>query len=121
GDLALGSPAQILHLGERAKELVLVVRAFLRQRFDQGGNLAFIDRPGGVAFCRRSDGRTGVCIGHYVVPSSHWRPFAPDIRAEAPKIKPVRRSPRERLVWRCRSPHHSRGKSEMRTSEPKPH
>ena len=25
------------------------------------------------------------------------------------------------LVWRFRSPHHFRGKSEMRTSEPKPH
>src|SRR5262245_24396812 len=26
-----------------------------------------------------------------------------------------------RLVWRYRSPHHSRGESDMRTSEPKPH
>ena len=30
-------------------------------------------------------------------------------------------SPTNSLVWRFRSPHHSYGKSEMRTSEPKPH
>ena len=29
--------------------------------------------------------------------------------------------PNHRLVWRFRSSHHFRGKSEMRTSEPKPH
>ena len=30
-------------------------------------------------------------------------------------------SGRRIVVWRFRSPHHFRGKSEMRTSEPKPH
>jgi hypothetical protein len=70
GDLALGSPAQILHFGERAKELVLVVRTFLRQRFDQGCNLGFIGRPGGVGFCPRRNGGTAVRIRHHIVPTS---------------------------------------------------
>jgi NAD(P)-dependent dehydrogenase (short-subunit alcohol dehydrogenase family) len=33
----------------------------------------------------------------------------------------VRRAVVRSLVWRFRSPHHFRGRSEMRTSEPKPH
>jgi hypothetical protein len=58
-------------------------------------------------------------------PLSHWAKVIPSIgiQPEQPRtdraVAVIRKA--EGLVWRFRSPHHSRGKSEMRTSEPKPH
>ena len=49
----------------------------------------------------------------------------PRNRSRAPCVAPYWRivwgRGLDRLVWRFRSPHHSCGTSEMRTSEPKPH
>ena len=44
---------------------------------------------------------------------------APALYCRATRISGTRGS--RILVWRFRSPHHFHGKSEMRTSEPKPH
>ncbi len=89
GDLALGPPAQILHFGEHAQQLVLVF----------GGDAGEIGRVDGLfgrlrgefrglGLAPRVDGRAGVRVRHHIVP--HWRRSPPDIRAGARKINPQR-------------------------------
>src|SRR5260370_16919455 len=70
GGVGVGRGAEVLDLGERAQEPVLVVGVFLRQRLDQGRDLRLFGRLG----CRvgvRRDRWAGVGIRHHIVPTGN--------------------------------------------------
>jgi hypothetical protein len=77
-DLPLGSPTHVLHLGERAQQLVLVVGRFTRQLLDQRGHPLGFARRGvrarqGLRSHRRDVvGTARSRIRHLVVPATKW-------------------------------------------------
>jgi hypothetical protein len=77
GDLALGAPAQVLHVGERAQQLVLVVGGLLGQGLDQLRDARLFLRllgrriaGGGRGVVRLIVEGAGVMIRHHIVPST---------------------------------------------------
>ena len=71
--------------------------------------------------------RDGIMLARRRVPAAS-RTLAVDAvqrrrlrRAEGAALAAAGGGRRAEVVWRFRSPHYLRGKSEMRTSEPKPH
>src|SRR5262249_6268550 len=110
---AFGGPAQVLDVGERARQPVLVVGRLLGQGLDQGGNarpflllclLALRGAGGGgglVGLGAVADGAgTRVVVRHHV--SSQRYPFARDIRALGEKIKRGCMCPGRGAAFLCR-------------------
>ena len=69
GDLALGALAQVLHLGQRAQQPVLVLGVLARQRLHQRGDLRLFGlRSSGVGAARRlSSGSAAASSGRRAV------------------------------------------------------